>query len=134
MQINDLEYDRTSKIQTQKIEKNIDVLIFFAKSWIVQWKKRKLNIEKVIMAGSIFNVKTFTAAVCLPLSAAIIGTSFRYFDFNLPSPVLESVMHISISLWTGFNYWIYLLFCDLTFLAFSLWNFNDLSYTSAYDD
>ena len=28
MQINDLEYDRTSKIQTQKIEKNIDVLIF----------------------------------------------------------------------------------------------------------
>lgn len=34
------------------------------------------------MAGSIFNVKTFTAAVCLPLSAAIIGTSFSRAAFT----------------------------------------------------
>ena len=51
------------------------------------------------MAGSIFNVKTFTAAVCLPLSAAIIGTSFRYIYFVNPEfGISDSQIYVEINI------------------------------------
>ena len=38
--------------------------------------------EKFEMKSSIYNVRTFTIAFCLPLSAAIVGTSFSRSAFT----------------------------------------------------
>ena len=117
MQINDLEYTRTSKIQNFEKFKNR----WFEKKYFVQ----RENIWKVVMTGSIFNVKTFTAAVCLPLSAAIIGTSFRYIEFRFHAMIAISIFSNRVHFWPGHStlnsFHRYLRLGDLSLLTFNLW-------------